>query len=168
MTGPKPEARKSGDVTAGVNAEERIAAASDGANERGARHGANRNDDALAAGASTAPMVTEFAEIVAERVVELLEQRDRRRKPGLATAAEVAKELGVRTSWVYANQTRLGAIKLGDGPKARLRFDRERVERALCPPPCAQDANSRGMKRRRPRKAVLPPGVELLEGRGLR
>ena len=30
--------------------------------------------------------------------------------------------------WVYAHQRRLGVIKLGDGPKARLRFDPRAVE----------------------------------------
>jgi len=30
--------------------------------------------------------------------------------------------------WVYAHQRRLGVIKLGDGPKARLRFDPGAVE----------------------------------------
>jgi hypothetical protein len=168
VTGPNPEAGPGADSTLPVDAEEWIAGASDGANEGGARRRPNRNDDPLVPGATTATVVTELAEIVAERVVELLEQRDRRWKTGLATAAEVAEEFGVGTSWVYANKTRLGAIKLGDGPKARLRFDPERVERALRPRARAQDARSRPEKRGRPGKADLQPDVELLRGRGRR
>lgn len=59
--------------------------------------------------------------VVADRVVEMLEQRDRRPVAGLATAAEVAERLHVRKSWLYANQHRLGVIRLGDGPNAAER-----------------------------------------------
>lgn len=69
-----------------------------------------------------------IAELVAARLVE-------REKPpatiGLLTASEVAERCGVSVSWVYENKTRLGAVVLGDGPKARLRFDLERVAQAL-------------------------------------
>jgi hypothetical protein len=106
----------------------------------------------------------ELAEAIAARVVELLERGDERPARGLATAAEVAEQLGVHKSWVYANQKRLGGIRLGDGPRARLRFDLERARRAV-----DQERSERQRPRRsrgRPRTAsVLPKDVELLRGR---
>lgn len=49
----------------------------------------------------------------------------------LVDAAEVARRLSVSRDWVYEHSTSLGAIRLGKGPRARLRFDlvtvRERV-----------------------------------------
>jgi hypothetical protein len=66
----------------------------------------------------------EDIEAIAERVVERLTQETRPRAGiGLATAAEVAELYGVSVSWVYANKSRLGAVLVGDGPKARLRFN---------------------------------------------
>lgn len=106
----------------------------------------------------------ELAEVVAARVVELLEWPDRRQTTGLATAAEVAEELGVHKSWVYANQKRLGGIRLGDGPRARLRFDLERARRAVDNERSEQQGP--GRSRGRPRNAsALPDGVQLLRGR---
>lgn len=108
--------------------------------------------------------LTELAEVVAERVVEMLEQRDRRRVAGLATAAEVAEQLHVRKSWVYANQHRLGVIRLGDGPKARLRFDLEQATRAIRED--GQKYPEASRRRLRSRKtSAMAPGVELLHGR---
>jgi hypothetical protein len=49
----------------------------------------------------------------------------------LVDAADVAVYLAVERGWVYANADRLGARKLGDGPRARLRFDLEEVDRRL-------------------------------------
>lgn len=49
----------------------------------------------------------------------------------LLTAAEVAEMLQVTPAWVRAHATDLGAIRLGDGPRARLRFEQERVAAAL-------------------------------------
>lgn len=68
-------------------------------------------------------------EATARRVVELL------REDGLADppidAAEVARRFGVDRDWVYRNAGRLGAERLGDGPRARLRFHPERVSAYL-------------------------------------
>jgi hypothetical protein len=65
-------------------------------------------------------------EALAMRVAELLEQRGARRPTGgLVDAAELARRLGTDRSWVYSHATELGAIRLGSGPKARLRFDPE-------------------------------------------
>lgn len=42
---------------------------------------------------------------------------------GLLNARELASELRVSVDYVYAHAIDLGAMHLGDGPKARLRFD---------------------------------------------
>jgi hypothetical protein len=38
-------------------------------------------------------------------------------------AREVSQLLGRSTQWVYAHATELGAIRMGNGPKARIGFD---------------------------------------------
>jgi hypothetical protein len=105
-------------------------------------------------------------EAIAELVVERLAERERRpARIGLATASEVAERYCVSLSWVYANKRHLGAVLLGDGPKARLRFDLERVAEALG---SRAHGRSEPPSRRggRPRKTGLPPGVELIQARG--
>ena len=67
---------------------------------------------------------------VAARVVELLrEQPDEPRR--YVDAATLARALSVERAWVYLRARELGALRLGDGPKARLRFDLERARAAL-------------------------------------
>ena len=68
---------------------------------------------------------------IATRVVELLEQRPG--APGLVDAAELARRLGVTRAWVYEHATELGAIRLGSGPSARLRFDPDEAMAAMKP-----------------------------------
>jgi hypothetical protein len=85
-------------------------------------------------------------EAIARRVVELL--RSEPYTPATApvgerllTAAEVARWWGVERSWVYQHALRLGVIRLGDGPRPRLRFDPALVSRRLGDPkrPTASD-----------------------------
>lgn len=65
-----------------------------------------------------------LAEAVAGRVADLLRQTPADpRVPALVDAATVARALGVTRETIYANAVRLGARRLGDGPRARLRFD---------------------------------------------
>jgi hypothetical protein len=103
--------------------------------------------------------VEAIADTVVERMRELM-------RPhlwlGLVDATGVARRLGVRESWVYAHADELGAIRLGDGEKARLRFDLERVARAIG----ATDSDPGPSGPGRPRRHGLPPGVRLIEGRG--
>jgi hypothetical protein len=72
-------------------------------------------------------------DLVARRVAALLGRADR--SPALLTAAEVATRFGVERAWVYAHAHELGVIRLGDGPRPRLRFDPAVVEQLLNPPP---------------------------------
>jgi hypothetical protein len=51
--------------------------------------------------------------------------------PALLTAAEVAERFGVSAEWVRDHADELGVVRLGDGPRPRLRFDAETVAAAL-------------------------------------
>lgn len=73
----------------------------------------------------------DIIDAVARRFLELVRQETTATgadPPDLLTVAEVAARLRMSPKWVYAHQRRLGVIKLGDGPKARLRFDPRAVE----------------------------------------
>jgi len=86
-------------------------------------------------------------EAIAARVVELLDGASPR-APRLATAEEVAEALGVTRTWVYANQKRLQAVRLGTGPRARLRFDLKKATRAF-----GAEGEPTTQRRRRRRRA---------------
>lgn len=49
----------------------------------------------------------------------------------LLTAQQVAEILGTTRQFVYARQDELGAVRLGQGPKAAMRFDESSVRRFL-------------------------------------
>ena len=70
-----------------------------------------------------------LVDAVARRVVELLREEGAvpRDGPRLLTVAAVSQEFGVSTDWLYTNARPLGAIRLGSGPRARLRFDRATI-----------------------------------------
>lgn len=71
-------------------------------------------------------------EALAKRVVELLRADDRESAARrLVDAATLAAELGVERSWVYEHANELHPIRLGTGPKARLRFDAVAVRAAI-------------------------------------
>lgn len=63
-----------------------------------------------------------LAGLVADRLADVLGDRPRS-TPRLVDAAELAVLLGVSRETVYANADRLGARRLGDGARPRLRFD---------------------------------------------
>ena len=64
---------------------------------------------------------------IAQRVADILRAESFPTREPLITATDVAARFGVSRTWVYDNAQRLGAIRLGTGSKARLRFDPERV-----------------------------------------
>jgi hypothetical protein len=64
----------------------------------------------------------------------------------LSTASEVADLLGVSRKWVYEHAGDLGAIRMGAGPKPRMRFD---------PDECV--ARLRALSAPRPVEAVSSP-----------
>ena len=69
-------------------------------------------------------------EEIARRVVALLERRGLSKRE-LVDAAELARRFGIERSWVYTHAIELGAVKLGNGAKPRLRFDPEVAARVL-------------------------------------
>jgi hypothetical protein len=73
--------------------------------------------------------VEAIAEATAARLAEIV-----RAAPGsfaLVDARQLARDLGVSLDYVYAHATELGAMRLGTGPKARIRFDLDRARQAL-------------------------------------
>ncbi len=77
---------------------------------------------------AAAELTPEAIEQIAQRVAAILLERRARpsghpRSAGLLDAAELARHLGVTRTWVYEHASKLGAMRLGDGTKARLRFD---------------------------------------------
>jgi DNA-binding Lrp family transcriptional regulator len=85
----------------------------------------DEHPDVSAIGPNHAPWLhPDLIDAVARRFLELVRQEATGADPpDLLTVAEVAARLKMSPKWVYAHQRRLGVIKLGDGPKARLRFD---------------------------------------------
>lgn len=70
-----------------------------------------------------------FVDAVAERVLELLEERDAANgRSRLVSAGELAKLIGRSREWIYANADELGVRRIGKGDRPRLLFD---VDRAL-------------------------------------
>jgi predicted DNA-binding transcriptional regulator AlpA len=71
---------------------------------------------------------------IAEMVVELLAERGLVVYAGPSAAGrvlsvrEVSRLLGRSAPWVYAHATELGAIRMGNGPKARIGFDLANIE----------------------------------------
>ncbi|MGH2965561.1 MAG: helix-turn-helix domain-containing protein [Solirubrobacterales bacterium] len=105
---------------------------------------------------------------VARRVVELLTANGVPTE-GLMSAAEVARRFGISRSTVYERAQELGAIRLGDGPKARLRFDPQTVAEWLTVTEERKDASEKESPggRNRRRGPVRPAdGVPLLQIRG--
>jgi hypothetical protein len=113
----------------------------------------------------------ESIEAVARRVAELLRGEKPAAAGELLTAADVARRHGISRDWIYANAVQLGAVRLGNGPRPRLRFDPERVAAALGA--CSTDRSAQAAaelaaepKQRRTRARALGTNVELLPIRG--
>jgi hypothetical protein len=62
-------------------------------------------------------------EAIAREVAQLLCRDDPLGEHGLLTARQVAARFNVERSWVYTHADELGVIRLGQGPRPRMRFD---------------------------------------------
>jgi hypothetical protein len=71
-----------------------------------------------------------IAERAAHRVVQLLGQPSGGPHQLLAPK-ELARALNVSLEYVYAHAADLGVMRLGDGPRARLRFDLHTAQSAI-------------------------------------
>lgn len=109
-------------------------------------------------------------ERIAQRVAQLLrgehdDTREQPATPGLIDAFSLAKHLGLTRAWVYEHAHELGAIRVGNGPRARLRFDLATARAALAgtsePQPSGGPATRTGPQPRR-RRRPTQPSVPLL------
>ncbi len=82
----------------------------------------------------------------------------------LLDAHAVARLLGCDRAFVYEHQAELGAIRLGAGPKARLRFDRSLVEAFMVRRDEPKSPESR--RPRTPRRRTRTSSVKLLPIKG--
>lgn len=74
-----------------------------------------------------------LVEAIAERVAEILraDAPEPHNHSQLVSADALARRLGVSRSHIYEHADALGAIRLGEGKRARLRFDPETARAAL-------------------------------------
>ena len=97
---------------------------------------------------------------VATRVIEMLRAEPETETGGtLVDASAVATRFGVSRAYVYEHSAALGAIKLGDGDKARLRFDLAIVAERL-------GAQKPAPAKPAPRRRNPSAGIALLPIRG--
>jgi hypothetical protein len=68
---------------------------------------------------------------IGENLPEMLTAERRPASQRYVDAATVARLFGVERAWVYAHKDELGALRLGEGRRARLRFDLQQVTAAL-------------------------------------
>lgn len=112
---------------------------------------------------------TDDVRALAEAVADVLEERgllsQADASPGtVLKVADVAQLLGRSQAWVYDHAAELGAFKFGNGPKARIGFDREAIERwkrdrqILKSSGVSRPASRRG----RPRKSPRPGATNLI------
>jgi hypothetical protein len=120
-----------------------------------------------------------LADLVAERLAQFVAgvpQTSPAPSPrgGLVTAAVLAERLGVTADTVRAHADALGAVRIGEGPKPRLRFDLEQAlsawatrDRNRVPHPTESPVAERRTPRRRSRatrpaaqRVSVPPWEE--------
>jgi hypothetical protein len=93
------------------------------------RHSKSAADVAMVERILTDGDVEAIAEATAARLAEIVSGA-----PGtfaLVDARQLARDLDVSLDYVYAHASELGAMRLGSGPKARIRFDLDRARQAL-------------------------------------
>lgn len=102
-------------------------------------------------------LTAESVEAIAQRVAELVHERtsvaDPQQPPGaapLVDTAEAARRLGVSADYLRDHADELGAIRLGDGPRPRLRWDVERTLEAMAPRPFSREPQPTRKRSRRP------------------
>lgn len=79
----------------------------------------------------------------------------------LVDAATLADRLGFTRDYVYRHAAELGALRFGDGPRARLRFDLEHVLTILSSTPASTAARAQPRPTPRRRTAGTVPLLEV-------
>jgi transposase-like protein len=106
-----------------------------------------------------------LADRVAEQVVERL--REDGAAVSMVSVAEVARRFGISRDYIYDHAAELGAVRLGDGPRARLRLDPAKVAARLsksASPSPPEKRETKRTQRRRPRSARRVPVLPVGEG----
>jgi hypothetical protein len=122
----------------------------------------HRNDAPIASEALRATELSpRSVEAIAARVVELLDERarDLQYPLSLIDVRELARRTRLSRTWIYEHASELGAIRLGEGPKARLRFNPDTVKAVLEREP---PSRVRAASPRRQRQVTSMSEVELL------
>lgn len=91
---------------------------------------ARGEQDGLAARPLTVADLDAIAEATARRVAEIVGAPTKNTFAFIG-ARELACELGVSLDYIYSHAVELGGMRLGSGPRARIRFDLDRARRAL-------------------------------------
>jgi hypothetical protein len=86
----------------------------------------------------TVELTPQSVEQVASRVVQLLHRHEQNQQQahtgepvGMVTVAEFAAHYKLNPGWVYEHADELGATRIGNGPKARIRIDFQTAKAAL-------------------------------------
>ena len=92
-------------------------------------------------------IASRLLDVLSERLLETLRQdgmiADASTTIQWLDAAEVSRQLGVTREWVYGHASELGAVRIGHGPRPRLRF-----------PPSVLESNGHADRRGRERIRV--------------
>jgi hypothetical protein len=112
----------------------------------------------------SAETIDALADQIAERVVERL--REDGAADRMVSAAEIARRFGVSRDFIYDHAGELGAVRLGGGRRAPLRFDPKAVAARLAEPPSPLTDEERERKRppRRRKPASRVPLLPIGEG----
>jgi hypothetical protein len=102
-------------------------------------------------------LAPESIEALALRLSELLGRAEESADPNdsgqrMLTAAEVSRLWGISRRWIYENADSLGARRIGDGPRPRLRFDPEEVADRFRSIRADEDQRGAGVRRGNHRK----------------
>ncbi len=81
--------------------------------------------------AAFAELSPDAIEQIAHRVAQMLREDTPPPPSRLVDAEQLARHYRLSRTWVYEHADSLGAIRLGTGPRARLRFDLAEVARTL-------------------------------------
>lgn len=116
--------------------------------------------------ASTVRLDPEAIELLALRISELLAENlgvrpSTSRAGRMLSAAEVSEWWGLRRGWVYQHADELGAVRVGDGERPRLRFDPERVAERLDRPSPAPPKGEHPRRRVRRSPRIRPDAPRL-------
>lgn len=82
--------------------------------------------------------------------------------PRILNALEVGRLIGRDRRWVYAHADELGGFRYGNGPKARLGFDRAVIERWTRERQIASTRRRRARSSRPSRGLMLEHGADLI------